>query len=180
MTDLDHGYSMKLSHAIDDEVSAEELDGILSKLSNDDELLHQWSRYSLIGHVIRNGHSTGTAPDLWLRVRDQVQAEPTILAPRAKPVQAQTNWSQHFVGYALAASLLALTITVGKSFLENSSRVFSPQVATANAVDPNTPTAYADSRFDEYLLVHNESAQLAGTGGVLHYARLVSAKNTDF
>jgi len=171
----------KLSRLQDSEVEEAELAPLLDACRDGAELKSTWARYHAIGHVIRNGAAGRSDPDLWRRVSLAIEKEPVLLVPRAKP---RAPWREHAFNFALAASLAAVGLIVGRSLLANSEQVLSssPQTLAANPaasgkLDHSRGMASAQARFDDYLLVHNESAQLAGSGGLLPYARLASMRN---
>lgn len=165
----------QLSSLLDDEFDDRDRSRLLAAIRDDEELKSTWARYHAIGHVIRTGSAVRDEAELWKRVRVALEEEPTVLAPRLRET---SRWRHRLVSYALAASLAGVALMVGKSFLNNAQQVFAGLAQASAAAPPATDrirvVASAQSRFDDYLLVHNESAQLAGTGGLLPYARLVS------
>lgn len=168
----------QLSRMLDDDIDGRAMPRLLAAIREDEEMKSTWARYGAIGHVIRTGSSVPGEADLWKRVSAALEDEPTALAPRqARP----TLVHQRLVNYALAASLVGVALVVGKSFLTNAQQVFAVPAATAASQSVSSDrirgVAAAQSRFDDYLLAHNASAQLAGTGGMLPYARLVSVNH---
>lgn len=168
----------QLSSWLDNEFDDRDMARLLAAVKDDEEMKSTLARYNAIGHVIRTGSAGAGGTDLWKRVSAALDEEPIVLAPR--PAAASRS-RQRLVSYALAASLVAAALVVGKSFLNNAQHVFAVptpmSLAQQSGLDRIRGVTTAQSRFDDYLLVHNESAQLAGTGGLLPYARLVSVNH---
>lgn len=88
---------------------------LLAKLTADDELRAQWMRY----HLIRDALHDDIPEQLHLSIADKVSAaiasEPTVLAPRnrwsvIRKFYQQKPWVKQVSGFALAASVTAVTI----------------------------------------------------------------------
>jgi sigma-E factor negative regulatory protein RseA len=80
----------------------------------------------------------------------------------------------------LAASLASLAILVGYSVRENTaefSRGANLAMSSSVTAAKTLPTreSVAQSRFNDYLVIHNETAYQAGSPGLMPYARLVSS-----
>jgi len=168
----------QLSRLLDDEFDGRDVSRLLAAIRDDEEMKSTLARYGAIGHVIRTGPSSTAESELWKRVSAALEDEPAMLAPRSPRAPVLRH---RLINYALAASLAGVALMVGKSFLNNAQQVFAVPAQASAAKHPAAErirgVAAAQSRFDDYLLAHNASAQLAGTGGLLPYARLVSVKH---
>jgi sigma-E factor negative regulatory protein RseA len=178
MTEPNKEMKMRLSLLLDGELQARDNPRLLDKIATDAELKAVWGRYHLIGDVMRAAGRHGAVDqDFAARVSAAVRAEPTALAPR-RSGKAPSDLRSRIAHFALAASLAAIAVIVGKSLSDGGS-ISAPQaVAQAPAEQPPTPQAVestAEARFNDYLLMHNETAYLAGSAGMLPYARLVGS-----
>ncbi|HEX5539478.1 MAG TPA: sigma-E factor negative regulatory protein [Methylophilaceae bacterium] len=130
----------QISALMDGEQALSSSEHVYTALKAGGELSECWSTYHLIGDVMRG--TTVMQADFYERLMQKLEAEPTILAPRArKPfVKSPALWSA-------AASVSAVQF-VGWMVLQQQSQ-------TNAAVNPqeiaqNLPT--------EYLLAHQASA----------------------
>lgn len=106
-----------LSALLDGELGGEERGLLLDRLESDHDLRDRWTRYALIGDVLR-GEATA-AGDLAARVGAAVESEPTALAPRGdspeKPAGSVRDWLRPVGGLALAASLATVAVLGGQT-----------------------------------------------------------------
>lgn len=170
---------IKLSCYLDNELERDEINRLCDQAKVDDELKKSLANYALISHALKTGEVKTSGSDLWIRVSENLKQEPTLMAPKPKVASNQVRGLQPLFGYGLAASLLVLALTIGKSFVDNSDKIFHQQVAQSRSIETNQLVSTAESRFDDYLLIHNGSTQFAGTGSVFPYARLVGSKTIE-
>ncbi len=85
------------------------------------------------------------------------------------------------VSLGLAASLMVAAVLVGKSvndhsdFFQAASYGKPSQIQVASKrIEP--VESQADSQFNDYLVMHNETAYMAGSAGMLPYVRLVGSR----
>lgn len=172
--DLKRGLSSLLDAGLEGQGSL----GLLDRLENDEELKAILARYQLMGDVMRSPRAMVADDEFARRVSAAIREEPTALAPTQNLQGRGGAIMRHkLVTFAMAASLAGLALLVGKSltghFLGSSA---NPQ--TASAVDANSFDSIenmADAQFNDYLLVHNHSAYMAGSAGMLPDVRLVSS-----
>ncbi len=178
MTDQEKELRMRISMLMDADLDGRENPRLIDRLEEDEELKSTWANYHLIGDVMRSSVGGIVDNDFASKISAIIAEEPTVLAP--KPKSSRQTVRPGIVTLGLAASLAAVTILVGKSVNEHS-EVF--QVASNNrpgqiqlASKPlGRQLNQAESRFNDYLVMHNETAYMAGSAGMLSYARLVSS-----
>jgi len=172
---LDEKLPEKLSLLLDGELNKDESLKLLDLVETDPELKRRWRRYCVANAVLQE--KSAIVPDKRFveRVSTAVAKEPTILAPPAK-----ARIREKVVTRALAAVLAMVAVLVGKSFLEHSPTDGAHLIAKAQqgTVLADGNASSMDPDFQDYLVLHNETAYLAGAQGMLPYARLVSSKPT--
>lgn len=163
----------KISDLMDGELFEDEAESLLGRVKSDPSIHQDWGIYHLIGDVLRQPEHIHH--DLSVRVRDNLQDEPTILAPRRSPV------NQKLRTYALsaAASLLAFGAVAWMSLQVNPE--MSPNMAMQQA---NLPVKMQDksqtrSNSSEYLMAHQEFSPSTGMNGGASYIRSVSYSQGD-
>lgn len=66
-------------------------DKALIEVSNDEQMSDTWSRYHLIGDVLRDDAPSTINLDISLNIASAIAAEPTVLAPQRKTVGQQVK-----------------------------------------------------------------------------------------
>jgi sigma-E factor negative regulatory protein RseA len=174
MSFQDEDLKQKVSALIDEELDSSHAHGVIDRLVADEELKALWGRYGLIGQAIRAPSGPLAHSSFAERVSEAVRDEPVVLAPRLRR-RDQNNLRHQFVSFALAASLAGVAVIMGRSLVENAGLppAAVEQVA-AQGEKGDSPENVAQAQFDDYLLMHNETASMAGSAGMLPYVRLVS------
>jgi sigma-E factor negative regulatory protein RseA len=177
MTDQDKELRMRISMLLDSDLDGRDNPRLLDKLENDALLQATWANYNLIGDVLRSPKGVVASTDFSAKISAMIADEPTVLAPKSRREALYVR--PKIVNFALAASLAVAAVLVGKSVNENSEML--QQVASLSGSP--TPLAArlaqssdnpAESQFNDYLVMHNESAYMAGSAGMLPYVRQVS------
>jgi sigma-E factor negative regulatory protein RseA len=114
-----------------------------------------------------------------VKVSAMIAEEPTVLAPRT--IRSPVNLRPNILSLGLAASLALVAVIVGKSVNDNSDvfqtasidRASTTQVAANKSESSENQ---AESQFNDYLVMHNETAYMAGSAGMLSYVRLVGSR----
>lgn len=182
MTDQEKEMKVRISMLLDSELDGRDNPRLLDRLEGDAELRATWARYSLIGDAMRSQGGLVADKDFAARISAMVADEPTILAP--KGLKAGLSVRPSIVSLGLAASLFAVAILVGKSVNEHADvfqvaaqgKAAQTQVA-GKTVEP--VENQAESQFNDYMVMHNETAYMAGSAGVLPYVRVVGARSSD-
>jgi len=138
-----------------------------------------WARFSLIGDLMRASNEPLAGKGFALRISAMIADEPTILAPTA--LKAKLVLRPGMVSLGLAASLAVVAVLVGKSMNEHASvfQAASHGNPTQTQIAANVGGRVenpADSQFNDYLVMHNETASMAGSAGMLPYVRLVGSR----
>jgi sigma-E factor negative regulatory protein RseA len=179
MTDQEKELRLRVSMLMDSDLDGRDNPRLLDRLEEDAELKATWARYHLIGDLMRSGRGPLADSDFAARVSAAIAEEPTLLVP--KPLGRQMSVRPSIVSLGLAASLLAVAVLVGKSMNDNA-EVFQaasrggPALAKMAAKAPGLAENQADSQFNDYLVMHNETAYMAGSAGMLPYVRVVGSR----
>jgi len=154
-----------ISALMDGELFEDEAENLLGRLTSDSAVHKNWSVYHLIGDVLRQPEHIHS--DLSAKVRERLQDEPTVLAPRARAVK------QNIRTYALsaAASLSAIGVVAWMS-LQISPEV-APQMAMQHiALRPVSMHTRTNS--NDYMIAHQEFSPSMDMNGDASYIRTVS------
>jgi len=179
MTDQEKELRMRISLLMDSDLDGRDNPRLIGRLEEDAELQATWARYSLIGDVMRSPGGPLAGKDFAAKVSAMIAEEPTVLAPPA--FKRQLSVRPSIVSLGLAASLAVVAVLVGKSVSEHT-EVFqvasygkpAPVQVAAKRAEP--VESQADSQFNDYLVMHNETAYMAGSAGMLPYVRLVASR----
>ena len=141
----------KISVLMDGELFEDEAESLLDNIKRGAGVPNDWEIYHLIGDVLRQPEHIHCG--LSAKVRERMQDEPTVLAPRVRAVK------QRLRTFALsaAASLSAVGVVAWMS-LQISPEV-APQLAMQQtAFRPASMQIKADS--NDYLMAHQEFLSL--------------------
>lgn len=158
-----------ISRLMDGELDVHEFDQCCSGLERPDAIA-TWTCYHVIGETLRGAPTLAVGYSA--RFAQRLAAEPTVLAPRARPPTGPATWA-----FAAAATVAAITV-VGWTALsivgDNPAAMAKAREATAvSAARVRSQTVPAD-----YLLAHQEY-QPAAIQGVGPYLRAVAAQGGD-
>lgn len=166
---------LQLSGFMDGDLPAPaELDALL----HDGEARATWGRYHVIRDAMQN-ELPAQYGDLSSRISLALADEPTVLAPRPRPV---SGW-QKAVGFAVAASVFAVAIVSFQSFqpADNAGATVAEQAPAAVVAAPVSQVADAPvlvdderARLEDMLINHTEAVSANGLNVMLPYARVVS------
>jgi len=174
---IDEKLAEKLSSLLDGELGHTETLKLWKQMESDPELRAQWNRYNRQSSLL--AQRPGILPDNAFaeRVKFAIADEPTVLAPRV----VRKRLIEKLTSSALAAGLALAAVLVGQSLVGHSNISGSNLMAEARYAAPSATGANRvamDPDFQNYLVLHNETAYLAGAEGLLPYARVVSAQPT--
>lgn len=158
----------KISAMMDGELDGREAAGALEALRSEGEVRDAWRTYHLISDTMRDTRplSAGFAS----RVAARLAGEPTVLAPRARPLLEQKRWQV----LSAAASIAAIGFVSVAFFSQEpvtpaqqlASGAAAPQAEAAQVAPPEAA--------NEYLLAHQTYSPRMSLQGVAPYVRTVS------
>lgn len=174
----------RLSALMDGELpTRQELDALLL----DVDARATWGRYHLIRDAVQN-ELPDVVCDLSARISLALDDEPTVLAPRPRPI---SPW-QKAVGVAMAASVFAVALISFQTFQSVDAPTAGQAQQGADAVEKvSEPTMVAPyqqvadapvvvdderARLEELLINHTEAVSANGLNVMLPYARVVSER----
>jgi sigma-E factor negative regulatory protein RseA len=192
-----HEHEEKLSALVDGELEHRQVDELLARVREDDELRARWASYHLISDALHNNLSQGVDLDISRRVSAAIEQEPVIFAPIWQRLRPSRKLIKQAAGAAVAASVTAVALLgaqwvnlgPGAMVADGTGTLPTTQlVAEAPSAQDGSSAAlvaldqgngdgneqvWAHS-LDSYVVNHNEYAGSTGMHGVLPYARLVS------
>jgi|GEM_PF-2121613 sigma-E factor negative regulatory protein RseA len=144
------------NHFRDSDVDAERpFDADLSALLDDQHAQAAWSRYALVGHIMRGDAQAHQQIDISVRVAEQIQqeAQPTnnkVVQPSATQGGAQaraaSRWLKPAGSIAIAASVaLVAVLSIQQPVLDDTQPAMETQVAPALITNPfggRNPVSY--------------------------------------
>jgi len=175
-----------LSAWIDGELDPRQTGALLPRLKQDAELRRNWDCYHLIGDALRGVHGA----DLCARIRDRVDAEPTVLAPQRRSRAEKLRWGALSLAASVAAAAfvgwMALSgtqpgsvqvATVSAPEVAQVATVSTPEVAQVAAVSAPEVAQVAMPAGDvinDYLLAHQRYSPSNAMQGVAPYVLTVA------
>ena len=101
----------QLSAMFDDELPGSECELLARRLSRDDALKARWSRYAVIGAVIRSERGVVLQSAVAGRVNQALTREPVLAASAAQPWRGGVaGWTRLVAGAGMAAGVAAVSI----------------------------------------------------------------------
>lgn len=155
----------EISALMDGELFEDEAEGLFDRIKRDSDTHQDWALYHLIGDVLRQPEHIHC--DLSERVRERMQDEPVVLAPRSRAVK------QKMRSFALsaAASLVAVGVVAWMSLQITPET--QPQLAMQQtALRPASVQILSKS--NDYLMAHQEFSPSTDMNGGASYIHTVS------
>lgn len=155
-----------ISRLMDGEIDASEMDRACAMVK-DDAAMATWTCYHTIGDALRG--EPAVIRGIGAAVSRQLAAEPTVVAPRLRPVSRPAAWA-----WAAAASIAAVTVVGWTAY----SMIDAAPAGFAKAREAGTMEASqmrAVTVPDDYFLAHQEYAPANALQGVGPYLRDVAA-----
>ena len=183
-----------LSALIDGETDELEVRRLLNQLEEDDELRARWSRYQMIGALMRNEPAANV--DLSRGIMQAIEGEPMDEVARpASSVAAAAVHKMRWLASGAVAATVTLAVLVGVHSLQQE----EDNLQVAQATDVATPVLLvsqsnmpvqvatteapaldqaqleeAQRKLQEYVMQHTEQATMGTNRGVMPYARVVN------
>jgi sigma-E factor negative regulatory protein RseA len=180
-----------VSALYDGELESVEMDELCIRLKDEPELRQAWNTYSLIGDALR-GMPSGSLP---AEFRSRLDAEPTVLAPRAR-VTPITPRRATRIAVSAAAGVAAVAF-VGMTVFQTTMQQSPPSAAIVTApvqapavsappvvADATTPvqrapeTRSSSPAVRDYLLAHQRFSPALALQGAAPFVRTVSDDQT--
>jgi sigma-E factor negative regulatory protein RseA len=171
---------------MDDELSPQEAQNTLRQLQQNEELQQQWSRYHLIGDVMKGETPQLNSAQTCAKISALIAEEPAIIAvPKRKPLLPQNStWFRAVAGAGLAASVAALAVVTAPYFMgpdsgdamqlaDGSNAATSTYEKRPAARWKNLSEPSEQSRLNGYLVEHGEYVSPGGVGGTVPYSTFV-------
>jgi len=161
-----------LSAYLDDELGYHESLGVMSRVQADPQVAAKLYRYAVARELMRS--SSALVPDAGFadRVQAALADEPVVLAPRSW----RSRYREKVTTLALAASVAALALLVGRSISQHAPWLGGEMLAQAPLSAP-VVRAGVDPDLQGFVALHNESTYLSGAQGMLPSVRLVSGQS---
>jgi len=172
-----------LSALADGELDTDLVRPTVSALESSSEMQATWERYHLIGSAIRSEALAPEYREIALRVRQRMQAEPTVLAPQ-KSAQARESRLGQFVGIGLAAGTAFFAVFAVPQLFDPAQREASPQsVASVSLPQQFRLTDQGqrwhleqpglERKLDHFLVNHQARSPVSASKGFIPYATVV-------
>ena len=156
----------EISALMDGELFEDEADHLLDQIRRNPAARKNWAAYHLIGDVLRQPDHIHC--DLSARVRERMQDEPAIIAPRGNAVRQRIR----AVALSAAASLAAIGVVAWMS-LQVGPEV-APQMAMQQQSEIRPVNAPIQGKSNDYLMAHQEFSPSTDMSGGAYYIRTVS------
>lgn len=173
----------KLSAAIDGETDID--DKLIHEINADEGLRAYWQRCHLIRDALTHHLPAHGVPDISARVMAALADEPTILAPKRKPVTQKIM--KQAAGLAVAASVATAavmsvqTLQVAKQDTATPlARVEQPKIDPAAIARARLRNQAIQSKLSGYLVNHNEYSVSARMQGMMPYMRIVGDADSQW
>ncbi|MEJ1356116.1 MAG: sigma-E factor negative regulatory protein [Candidatus Sedimenticola sp. (ex Thyasira tokunagai)] len=178
----------QLSALLDDELAHHEMQALLDRLQDDDDLHDSLDTYQLISDVMRGEGVRLSPAGIAGAIREQIKSEPAIIAAPARGHGSKFgsrvhHWAKPAVGAALAASVAVMAVYLFPQIQGVAGGDGVPIVASsANAPYhertatrwKNLPGPKVESQLNRYLVDHNEFSSSGAMSGVAPYASFVT------
>lgn len=162
----------RISALMDGELDRAEAEAAVDALRDEGEAREAWRAYHLAGDAMRD--SPLVSRNFAARVAARLAEEPTVLAPRPRPVLAERRWQL----MGAAASLAAVALVAAVAFGPHDDAQLAPVAkAPAAPTAPAGESAQVDppETANEYLLAHQGYSPRNSLQGTAAYVRTVSS-----
>lgn len=160
----------EISALMDGEMFEDEAEVLFDQIKRDSNAHLNWATYHLIGDVLRQPEYIHR--DISARVRERMQNEPTVMAPRSRMVKQKAR----VFALSAAASLLAVGVVAWMSLQ------ISPEAAPQMAMQQNSlrpASLQIQSKSNDYLMAHQEFSPSTDMNGGASYIRTVTYSPED-
>jgi sigma-E factor negative regulatory protein RseA len=137
----------------------------LDAIKRNPEAQEDWLTYHLIGDVLRQPDQAHS--DISAAVRERLQAEPTVLAPRTQTRQQRARW------FALSAAASVMAVGAVAWMSAQIAPETAPQLAAQQSLAARPASFPVEGNINDYLMAHQEMSPSASTQGAVPYVRTV-------
>lgn len=158
----------QISVLMDGELFDDEAEALFDKLKRNPDVCEEWQAYHLIGDVLRQPDHA--CCNISAAMRERLQAEPTVLAPRS-----QNRQKARWFALSAAASVMALALVAWMSVQVGSEP--PPQMAMQQSTTALRPASFSGNKgLNNYLMAHQEFSPSADVQGATSYIRAVAGQ----
>jgi len=157
-----------ISALMDGELFDDEAEALLDKIKRSPDAHAEWHIYHLVGDALRQPEHLHA--NMGAALRERLQAEPTVLAPRGR-VKQNARW----FALSAAASLMAFSLVAWMSVQVASEP--APPIAMQQQSTALRPASFHANRgLNDYLMAHQEFSPSADVQGAAAYIRTVAGQ----
>lgn len=164
-----------ISALMDGELFDDEAEALLDKIKRNSDASAEWHLYHLVGDALRQPDHLH-ANNISAVLRERLQAEPTVLAPRSR-AKRNARW----FALSAAASVTALALVAWMSVQIDSEP--APQMAMQQQSTALRPASFpvgsgygANRGMSAYLMAHQEFSPGVDVQGTASYIRTVAGQ----
>ncbi len=165
-----------VSALMDGELFDEEAEAVVDRLKRDPDAHGDWLMYHLIGDVLRQPDHVHC--DISPAVRDRLQAEPTVIAPRSRAIH-RARW----FAVSAAASIMALGVVAwlsAKVVPQGAPQQIAVLQDSGNmrpaSLQMTPERAQARRSVNDYLIAHQEYSPSNNVQGAASYIHTVAGQ----
>lgn len=155
----------EISALMDGELFEDEAEILFGQIKRDPSAHRDWATYHMIGDVLRQPEYVHR--DISAIVRERLQNEPTVLAPRSRALKQKAR----VFALSAAASLLAVGVVAWMSL--QISPEASPQMAMQQS-NIRPVNMQIQPKSNDYLMAHQEFSPSNDMNGGASYIRTVT------
>lgn len=159
----------EISALMDGELFDDDAEAVLDQLKRNPDSHEEWQTYHLISDVLRQPDHVHA--NISTAIRERLQAEPTVLAPRSR-----ASHNAKWFALSAVASVMAFTLVAWLSVQVGSEA--TPQIAMQQSNAVHSASLPANG-LDDYLMAHQEFSPGVGVHGMTSYVHTVAHQQAD-
>lgn len=159
----------EISALMDGELFDDDAEAVLDKLKRNPDTHEEWRTYHLISDVLRQPDHVHA--NISIAIRERLQAEPTVLAPRSR-----ASHNVRWFALSAVASVMAFTLVAWLSVQVGSET--APQIAMQQSNAVHSASLPANG-LDDYLIAHQEFSPSSDVYGMTSYVHTVARQQED-
>ena len=157
-----------ISALMDGELFDDEAEALLDKIKRNPDVHAEWHLYHLVGDALRQPDHLHA--NIGAALRERLQAEPTVLAPRSR-VRQNAKW----FALSAAASVMAMALVAWMSVQIGSEPAH--QMAMQQQPTALRPASFpVNPAMNDYLMAHQEFSPSTDVQGAASYIRTVAGQ----